>query len=132
MIFWILLGVIVALLAYIRLAPIDAAAIHCDVQAAEDAEGEGHCVRIVQADEAALGRVDAVAMALPRTSRVAGSVAQGHITYATRSRVMGFPDYTTVQRDGGQIKMFARLRFGRSDLGVNRARLEKLVAAAGG
>jgi len=129
---WIVLVAVVAFLAYIRLAPTDVYRVHCDVRAVQDADGEGHCVRIVQADAAALARIDAAAMALPRTTRLAGSVGQGHITYVTRSKVMGFPDYTTVQREGDQIKMFARLRFGRSDLGVNRARLDTLLAAAQG
>ena len=129
-VFWIVLALIVAGVAYVRLAPTDAQAVHCDVDGTEDADGAGHCVRVVDADEGTLARIDAAAMALPRTSRVAGSVAQGHITYVTRSKWVGFPDYTTVQRDGDRIKLFGRLRFGRSDLGVNRARLDHLVAAA--
>jgi len=46
------------------------------------------------------------------------------ITYVTRSRVFGFPDYTTVRQAGPQLEIYGRLRFGRSDLGVNAARID--------
>ena len=44
-------------------------------------------------------------------------------TYVTRTKFMGFPDYTTARQDGDFLKVYARLRFGRSDLGVNGARI---------
>ena len=46
------------------------------------------------------------------------------ITYITRSRVFGFPDYTTVRQAGPQLELYGRLRFGGSDLGANAARLD--------
>jgi uncharacterized protein (DUF1499 family) len=49
------------------------------------------------------------------------------LTYVTRSRWIGFPDYTTIEQDGDVIKLYARLRFGQSDLGVNKARLDGLL-----
>ncbi|WP_420012217.1 DUF1499 domain-containing protein [Tateyamaria sp.] len=52
------------------------------------------------------------------------------MVYRTRSKWIGFPDFTTVEYVDGQIRMFARLRFGRSDLGVNGKRLERLRAVA--
>ena len=66
------------------------------------------------------------------TIRSTGSGAAGHITYITRSAVFGFPDMTTVERRGNQIRMYARLRFGASDLGVNRKRLERVIATLQG
>ena len=89
-------------------------------------------MRVLSAVATALARVDAAAMALPRTVRLAGSVDQGRITYRTRSKVIGFPDFTTVEYKDGQLKMFARLRFGRSDFGVNAARLKRLQRATVG
>ena len=53
------------------------------------------------------------------------------ITYVTRSRLIGFPDYTTVEAKDGMVTVFARLRFGRSDLGVNRRRVEGWIKALG-
>lgn len=79
----------------------------------------------------ALARLDAIAMATPRTLRLAGSPETGSITWITRSRLWGFPDYTTAQitetDTGPRLDIFARLRFGRSDLGVNAARLQAWV-----
>lgn len=64
---------------------------------------------------------------------IAGGVADGHMTYLTRSRLMRFPDYTTVliepAGDGSMLTGFARARFGYSDMGANRARLTRWVAA---
>ncbi len=73
--------------------------------------------------------MDAALRDLPRTQVLAGSVSDGHVTYVTRSAFWGFPDYTTMQLVDGQIRMFARLRFGASDLGVNGKRLERVLAA---
>ena len=78
-----------------------------------------------------MARIDAIARATPRTTVLAGSVAEGRITYVTRSRLWGFPDYTTVERSGDRITLFGRLRFGRGDMGVNRARIEGWLAQAG-
>jgi uncharacterized protein (DUF1499 family) len=78
-----------------------------------------------------------VALATPRTRLLAGSVATGKLTYVTRSRLFGFPDYTTVSlllpEDGGPtyLHMFARLRFGLDDLGVNGARVRDWAARGG-
>ena len=87
---------------------------------------------ILSVEAAALARVDAAARALPRTRVLAGSVNEGRITYVTRSKVIGFPDYTTVEHSDGLLRMHARLRFGRSDLGVNAERLRHLLTAAEG
>ncbi len=82
---------------------------------------------------ALLAALDRVARATPRTAVVAGSVAEGRITYVTRSALWAFPDYTTVAAvpvaDGASPVLLGRARFGRSDLGVNRARIEAWLAA---
>ncbi len=41
----------------------------------------------------------------------------------TRSAVWGFPDYTTVEQRDGKLMIYARSRFGSSDLGVNGKRV---------
>ena len=46
-----------------------------------------------------------------------------------RSRVFGFPDYTTVQQDGDTLRIYGRLRFGRRDFDVNRTRVDGWLAA---
>ncbi len=70
-----------------------------------------------------LARLDAVALATPRTRRLAGSVEEGRITWETRSALWGFPDYTTAEVREDGLYLQARLRFGREDMGVNAARL---------
>lgn len=75
------------------------------------------------APEDLLARLDAVALATPRTRRLAGSVAEGRITWITRSALWGFPDYTTAEVRPDGLYVHARLRFGSEDMGVNAARL---------
>lgn len=116
-------------MAIFRLIPTDPDRWHLPVRQTADADLAGGAVRVLPDSEGLLARIDGLMTGLPRTDRLAGSVADGHITYITHSRVFGFPDYTTVQRVDGEIRMFARLRFGASDLGVNRARLERVLAA---
>ncbi len=130
MIAWILLAAVAAMLAYIRLAPSDVDRWHRPIEARESKTFEGGAIRVIDARPDTLTRVNEAATDLPRTQVLAGSVAEGRVTYVTRSRLMGFPDYTTVEQQGDTVKLYARLRFGRSDMGVNAARLERLVKAA--
>lgn len=75
-----------------------------------------------------LAALDAIVMATARTQRLSGSLEEGRITWITRSRVWGFPDYTTAEITPDGLTIYARLRFGRSDLGVNAARLRGWAA----
>ena len=129
---WVIALLIVAALAYVRLVPAKTDAVHCAVKKSKNADGKGYCVRVMEAWPDALAQVDAAMMDLPRTRRLAGSVDGGRVTYETRTKWVGFPDYTTVELDGDQIKMYGRLRFGRTDFGVNRARLMKVLKTAQG
>lgn len=122
----IILGV-VAGIAFIRLAPTDVSRWHKPVGKAEDVDGTGWAARIIPASDGMLSDIHQVMLALPRTDLLAGSVGEGRLTYITRSRIMGFPDYTTIEQDDGLIKLYARLRFGKSDMGVNAARLERVL-----
>lgn len=124
------LFVIVSFAAYIRLAPMDAARWHN--QEIPDFSGEnkqlsgGFLARYAVADDAAaeLARLDEIIRATPRTRMLAGSLDAGRLTYVTRSRIMGFPDYSTLAiGPDGTLLIHGRLRFGKSDLGVNRARI---------
>ena len=127
MVLWLLIGVGLAMGAYIRLAPSDPVRWHV---APEDAERDlkGGVVRVVETGPDGLARLDKIARATPRTSVLAGSLEEGMITYITRTKVFGFPDYTTVQQDGDTLRIYARLRFGRRDFGVNRDRVTQWLA----
>lgn len=122
--------------AYVRLAPSDPARWNADptqafagVQGPNDivTQTNGAVVRIPVSD-GLLARFDAIAMATPHTTRLAGSVDQTRITWVTRSALWGFPDYTTAQINADGLYIHARLRFGKSDLGVNAARLSDWLA----
>jgi hypothetical protein len=133
--------VVVAVLVYIRVAPSDPTAWHVDPLSAPVPNGNGWLLRpeggngpapVLAMDvTATLAALDAIAMATPRTTRLAGSPEEGRITYVTRSALMGFPDYTTVAAtpvpEGTALSIYARQRFGSQDIGVNQARVEAWV-----
>ena len=75
-----------------------------------------------------MSALDRIILATPRTELLAGSVSDGRVTYVTRSKWMGFPDYTTLQLNDGSVELYARSRFGQSDMGVNKARVEGWLA----
>jgi len=82
-----------------------------------------------------LARFDTIARSHPRTSVVAGDLESLTITYVQRSRFIGFPDYVTVKavalERGAALIVYSRSRYGRSDFGVNRTRVEAWLAALG-
>ena len=131
---WVITGLgILAVLAaglaiWARVAPSDPARWHAMPGAVTDRDMEGGAMRVVGAGEDGLSRLDAIIRAAPRTSVLTGSVDKGMITYIARSRLFGFPDYVTVRQAGKQIEIYSRLRFGRSDLGVNAKRLDHWLA----
>ena len=144
---WIVIGLAFAILAfaiYVRLAPIQAdrwqnAEIPTLAPGVYPSIGGHAVVAVVPDAQAALMALDGIVRATPRTRLVAGSVADGRVTYVTRSALWGFPDYTSVQAVSGPdgqaaIHVQGHLRFGQSDLGVNRKRIEGWLAAldAGG
>lgn len=121
----IILGVValtlVALLVVFRVAPSDPDRWHEMPETVSDRDLDGGAMRTADGDLAALDRI---IRDTPRTQALAGSVDEGMITYVTRSRVFGFPDYTTVRQAGDTLEIYGRLRFGRSDMGVNAARID--------
>lgn len=145
---WIAGALVVLVLlamAAVRLAPSDPAAWHVDPASAEPGPGrfvvkpEGGDTDgplLPMPPREALAALDRVARATPRTQVLAGSVEEGRITYLTRSAIWGFPDYTTVEavpaEGGSRLVIFARLRFGESDMGVNGRRVRAWLDALPG
>lgn len=135
-----------ALQAYLRLMPSAVRLWHIDPFAAADPGQTGGRLILSAADlpfETGAGAMQAAQdqmLLLARTKRIAGHVEDGRMTFVTRSKFWGFADYTTIglrAADPGdearyEIAMLARLRFGRSDFGVNMARLRGLAAALRG
>ncbi|SES90883.1 DUF1499 domain-containing protein [Oceanicella actignis] len=143
-----LAGLALAAALWMRLVPDDPARWHVDplsVQrtgapndfllappgAAAPADGPAP---VLAADPAALmAAFDAVALAQPRTRRIAGGPEALHATYVQRSALMGFPDYVSARAlpvpGGAALAVYSRSRYGRSDLGVNAARVADWLAA---
>lgn len=139
----ILIGVALVAVAgavYVRLSPTDLASYHIAPLATEAGDTAGRNAfkaarRITTPPVDIMRAVDAVATAADRTKVVAGSAAEGLVTYETRSALMGYPDYTTVTTvdgpDGPLLVIRGQSRFGASDLGANRARIEGWLAQLG-
>lgn len=128
------------LMAYIRLAPSDPAVWNTSIVTTTNIP-QGTCLAAIETvsggaratclstdtPDVVLSRLDATALATPRTNRLAGTAQSGRITWVTRSALMGYPDYTTAEATpasgGTRLDIFARQRFGAKDFGVNAARL---------
>lgn len=81
-------------------------------------------------------RFDEMARQKPNVTLIAGDPASGWMTYEQRSQKIKYPDYISVKitdlEDGtAKLSAYSRSRFGRSDLGVNEARMTKWLAALG-
>lgn len=133
---WVVVLVFVGLQAYVRFAPSDPG--NWTVDANADAPGAYLTERgfrvvaaVDQNPKPVLEAFDAAMLAQPRTRKL-GAV-DGQQIYVTRSLFWGFPDYTTVavSDDQTRVTFYSRLRFGRSDMGVNRKRLKQVLASIG-
>ena len=126
---FLVFALVAGLMAYVRLEPFDPGRWHVAVASAvpagtDEIRSGGNWAGLrLTGDAALLARIEAVAQTSPRTRQVAGSLAEGRITWETRSLLWGFPDYTTAEVAGGEVVILARSRFGRGDWGVNAARL---------
>lgn len=125
--FWLLLAVVVTVAGFagwVRMAPSDPARWHVPITADEDRDMPGGVIRVLKGRAGDIGQLDDIIRATPRTSVLAGTVGDGRVTYVTRSKLWGFPDYTTIEAKDDDLLIHARLRFGQSDMGVNRARVQ--------
>lgn len=133
---------LVGLWVFVRLAPSSVARWHVDPanpdlhphQGAFLLRHDGDMQSPVYPEtaDALLMRAHRVIRDSPRTRVLAGGLQNGHITYVTRSKLWGFPDYSSIKAQsvegGAALVIYARLRFGKSDLGVNRARVQNWLA----
>ena len=124
LIFWIIILVVVGGLAWIRLAPSDPATWNVDPQVAADQDLASGVRRSTSGNDALYAALHRIILETPRTEVLAGSPGEGRVTYITRSQWMGFPDYTTTQLEDGRIEIYGRQRFGQSDMGTNRTRVD--------
>jgi len=63
---------------------------------------------------------------------LAGNLSDGWATIVVRSALIGYPDYVSARispaGDGSQVTLYSRSRYGLSDLGANKTRVEKVFA----
>ena len=136
---WLFGGVLalfVAALVAPRIMPGDAARWHGDPTIATPSArpnsylvADHDAVRVALPPAETFVRLDAIAMAEPRVTRLVDDRQNGRATYVQRSAVFGFPDYISVRVEpddaGSRLSLYSRSRFGHSDLGVNKARVER-------
>ncbi len=105
-----------------------------DAPVDRDPKRDGTAVVYTQSAADGGAAFDGVARADERVEVLAGSAADGFVTYIQRSRLFAFPDYISVKfidlpEGGSTIAVYSRARYGRSDLDVNQKRVERWLAA---
>ena len=146
MLIWILLALIIVMILWVRMAPSDANQRHVDPETVEKTtkpnkflmrDGQDMNGLVFDMSPADLSaKFDEMALSQPKVTVLAGSAAQGHVTYVQRTNLMAYPDYISVKitaEEGGtsRLTLYSRSRFGQSDLGVNKARVKAWTAALG-
>ena len=126
-------GVLVVFgLLWIRFSPIYNESWHVTTRADRDKAFMGGVIRFLPAaGKAELSQLVAVIEKTQRTKHIAGGEKEGMLTYVTRTKVFGFPDFTTLWLSDTGLHIYARVRFGRIDFGVNRARVADWLNQAG-
>ena len=139
------LALLLAGMAYVRLAPMREAEWHVAPEADRRtgkpndylvAEG-GDRAAVLRPERPAdlLAQIERIALSEPRTIRLAGTLDDGFVTYVQRSRVMGYPDAISVRAKpegtGSRLTIWSRSRYGHGDLGVNRKRVTRWLDRLG-
>jgi len=116
---------------YIRLAPSDPARWHGDPAAIPDPHTPNFARLSLTLPLPRDTVFERIAAQAAREGAVELAGDQGLMTWVARSRVMKFPDYVTIRltgtADGTQVSALSRARFGRGDMGVNAARLQRWI-----
>ncbi|GGA24810.1 DUF1499 domain-containing protein [Neptunicoccus cionae] len=139
MLSWFLIAVIVAALLWFRFAPSDPSVWHKDPAIVQKTakpnqflmrDGGDAAAEIFDISPAKLATAfHKVAMSQPRVSVLTEADNDYWITYVQRSKLMGYPDYISIRiepvdANKSALLVYSRSRFGRSDLGVNKARVK--------
>lgn len=135
----VLITAAILVLAYIRLAPSNAAFWHVDPLSAKKPnrpnafilhpDHEKYPSPRFDMDAAALAaRINDLILSAGNAKVLAGSAESGFVTYVIRTKIMGYPDYASIKfidlpQGGATLVVFSRSRFGYSDRGVNRQRV---------
>jgi len=81
-----------------------------------------------------LAALKRIALAEPRTELLAEDTAQRRLALVQRSKTFRFPDFIDVEAvpasgGGSALAIYSRAKYGIRDFGVNRARIERWIAA---
>ena len=131
---WILVAIgVVGFFAYVRFSKTDPQKWHVDPEQARNPGASGVLLRTEHScsPEEAMAEFAKVALSSPRSIPLAGSIDDLWATFETRTKILRFPDYVTVKAvasaEGAELVILSRLRFGKSDLGVNAVRIANWV-----
>ena len=139
---WLVLMIAVSGLVYIRMAPDDLGGIHnipsnTAVPGKQENYPNGIIIseRVMAPPQDLLQEFHKIITNTPRTKVLVGSVEEGMISYVTRSKVFGFPDYTTLrvtpEKNHSRLTVYSRSRYGISDFKVNSRRLYRWMKTLG-
>ncbi len=138
---FLLLILLAVALLWFRLAPIDADDWHLDPAEADPPRDTGvrmigpEAPRFPGTPDDVLGAFSDIALSDPRTRLLDGSLDEGMMTFVARSRVFGFPDLVTAKAtaegDRTKLSIISRAKYGRSDAGVNAARIDRWLHEMG-
>jgi len=133
----IVFAVFVGLVAYVRLVDLPTAQFHQIPREKPAGRHAGKTSFYVVIDVAPGTGPDQLAQFVkviadtPSTRLLAGTPDDGHVSFVHRSKIWGFPDITNIALVGDQLRLRSAARFGGSDHGVNRDRIERWLKALG-
>ena len=143
LILMVVVALIGVLMLLIRAAPMPVARWHIDPETAarpgtpnfylmQDGDGDAPALHLAAPPAEIAAALDRIMDARPLTTLLAGRAVDGLVTYVVRTPVFRFPDAVSIRlsatETGTRVSIFSRSRFGRSDLGANRARVAAIVA----
>ncbi len=110
-----------------RTSPNDCLIAPADFECRADSDAGPSIFRLPA--QALAEKLRAIALAEPRTQQISCAIAD-RLRFVQRSRLLNYPDGIDVQilsrgEDASTLALYSRSLVGRSDLGVNRQRLDR-------
>lgn len=136
----IILGVLAVVavigVVYVRLASHDPVRWHVDPATVTEVRERNQYlgdVVIEDTPQAVAGALDDLLLGETfNAERLAGDITESWATYVVKTPLIGYPDYISARvsdADGAaRVQLYSRSRFGDSDLGANKARVERIFS----
>lgn len=120
----------VALTAYVRSVEVDMTQFHVTLEFDQPSTGSNFAARLIQpSSQEQFDRLITLIEASPRITILNADTEQNHLTYVTRTALVGFPDVITVSLEGDILRILSRAYFGPYDYGVNTKRVDAWLAS---